>query len=49
MMVDSEFLGIYIVAEGIGMKESQFAFDGFELVDPSHWWQLPLVSVFLQR
>ena len=27
---------VYIVAEGIGMKESQFAFDGFELVDPSH-------------
>ena len=34
----NEFLGIYIVAEGIGVKESQFAFDGFELVDPSHWY-----------
>ena len=36
-MANSEFLGIYIVAEGIGVKESQFAFDGFELFDPNYW------------
>ena len=34
-MVDSEFL-VYVVAEGISVKESQIAFDGFELVDPSY-------------
>ena len=28
---------VYIVAEGIGEKESQFAFNGCKLVDPSHW------------
>ena len=28
---------VYNVAEGIGMKESQFAFDGLGLLDPSHW------------
>ena len=38
MMVDHEFLGVYIVAEGIDMKESQFMFDGLELGDPSHWY-----------
>ena len=53
-MVDSEFL-VYVVAEGIGVKESQFAFDGFELVDPSYctcplmWQCIPSVCVFLQR
>ena len=26
-----------MVTESIGMKEFQLAFDGFELVDPSHW------------
>ena len=36
MMVDSEFL-IYVVAEGIGVKDFQFAFDGFGLVIPSYW------------
>ena len=36
MMVDSEFL-VYLAAEGIGMKESQFAFDGYELVNPNYW------------
>ena len=36
MMVDSEFL-VYVVAEGISVKESQFAFGRFELVDPSYW------------
>ena len=34
MMVDSEFL-VYVVAEDIGVNDSQFEFDGFELVDPS--------------
>ena len=28
---------VYTVAEDIGVKESKFAFDGFKLVDPSHW------------
>ena len=28
---------VYIVAEGIGVKGSQFHVDGFRLVDPSHW------------
>ena len=36
MMVDSEFL-VYVVAEGIGVKESQIVFYGFQLVDPSYW------------
>ena len=36
MMLAQCFL-LYIVTEGIGVKESQFAFDGFKLVDPSHW------------
>ena len=33
----TQSLSVYIVAEGISVKESQFAFDGFELVDPSQW------------
>ena len=36
MMVDSELL-VYVVAEGIGMKEFQCVFDGFKLVDPNYW------------
>ena len=36
MMVDSEVL-VYVVAEGIVMKESQFAFHGFKLIDPNYW------------
>ena len=32
------YIYIYIYGtESIGMKKLQFAFDGFELVDPSHW------------
>ena len=55
MMVDSELL-VYVVAGGIGVKESQFAFDGFKLVDPNYWhvsflmwWYMPSVHAFLQR
>ena len=36
MMVDSELL-VYVVAEGIGMKEFHCGLDGFELVDPNYW------------
>ena len=36
-MVVLQFHGIYIVADGIGVKGFQFAFDGFDFVDPSHW------------
>ena len=36
MIVYSEFL-VYVVAEGISVKESQFVFKGFEVVNPSYW------------
>ena len=36
MMVDSEFL-VYVLAGGIRVKEYQFVFDRFELVDQSYW------------
>ena len=35
-MVDSEFL-VYVADEGICVREFQFVFDGFKLVDPSYW------------
>ena len=37
MIGDSVFLGIYMVAKSLGVKEFQLEFDGFELGDLSQW------------